>query len=667
VRLPGWQLLAVGLCALALSPRPAAALSLRGRAGTIPGLPVDEEGVPVNGVPVGVNDDHGYRWDFQSNGTVMYGTGSLFYNAMRLNVNGWEFTSRRTVRVKDSNEFIFGPTTSEDGLLVIRRVRVDAKSGRVSHVDIFHNPTPKGKILNVRLSVYFQSYVRSISGSSGSSGVGPQDCGLVAQGGSSSRPYFGMVFASPNAHLRPEVLSTARSQRITASVTSFMLASRETVAFAWVTTQRRDRVECQAFVREFDSTRFLQSLPKSLRAAVANFRPMTSAALLTLGDLPLVRAPELDRIYQSEKGFLVGRILEKELGFETPGHGTIRLPLERAAALLPHAGGLARPHRLFLADGQVISGRLTGTLRFLLASSKEENVFSPAEILKIGFRIPKKERESSRLTSFVTLNSGDRVRVEFERETLRVLTNYGEIALRLDQITQIVLRAGEVKGVKPGVYLRDGSRLIGLISESELALRSPLLGSFRVKPREIRHLVLRPLTKARRSNEPELTLCYGDKLIGRFTAESVTVLTPLGRMEFSPHEIASFEFSNRTGAGASVRLKFVASGSLRGELEDALLGFRLRCGVDLGIPQELAVTYRNPQPRIPRGVAQCVITRARDLTGNDEKKRAAAKARLLKFGPSIRPVLEKILGETNDPATRLRLDEVLRELKAGSK
>jgi len=650
-------------------------------AGRDSGIPGSGRGETLStvGMPRSLRDSQGYRWDISSLGSIGDGTNDAYDGAMILTVNGWRFSGGRARQTADGFEVVLGPAQAPNGLQVIRRVRVNQAAAYCRWVDIIYNPTSRRVNVSIQLHLDMGAATRFLQTATGSSAVGAKDYAFVTSdrpmGAGRGRPSMFHVVASPRSKLIPNCTVPMGNDDYYFRVSNLAVPARRAVALVWVQAQRWNTPDAISLLRSFNYRQLMRSVPRDIMPHVVNFR--RSAGFFDLAGLAVEQDTTFDLVYQSEEDFIAGSIANKAFTIKTIGFGQIKLPKSQLAAFVRTSSWL-RPHRIALKDGQILSGRLTEEkLRFLPAASDKEISFSPRDVLQIGFRaeepaeptgepgetpeaFEEPEAKPVRLSQpMLIFGSGDRILARPQGESLRAATVYGDAVIKFSQLAEVTFR--EDQASTPRFHLRDGSVLSGLLRDTVIPVTSEIAGEIQVRSHQLDRIIFGTRADVGESSEPVVILRNGDELVARFATERLNVATSLGRMSIATAEIASLE---RPGSNPErVRLTMAASGAFLGEIEESEVAVVLACGLRITVPVSSIARYRNPQPRIPRSVIKSVQARIRILGEGDWKKREAAKQEIVKLGPSVRPVLERILTETDDQEVRVHLEEIIRRLR----
>ncbi len=163
-------------------------------------------------LPIILLDQVGYRWDIQSNGSILDGSANAYDSAMRLIVGTHSFPnfSHALAREDKGREIVIGPD-NYGSLKINRKIFVPKDDAFVRYLDIFENTGTSELTYTVRILTDLgantsTSYVTTSSGDSGFT-VGDNYI-LTDDADGTGTPTTVQVFSGANAKIEPYLVST---------------------------------------------------------------------------------------------------------------------------------------------------------------------------------------------------------------------------------------------------------------------------------------------------------------------------------------------------------------------------------------------------------------------------------------------------------------------------
>jgi len=195
-----------------------------------------------------------------------------------------------------------------------------------------------------------------------------------------------------------------------------------------------------------------------LKGAVAM---MVTGACLLAGSIPV---PAADELFLGSGTRLTGDLQETELLLRTP-HASYRVTRQTVWRIFLGAGGI---DIVEFRNGNRLSGLLGQPRYTLRLAGGEARVFERAEIDVIKLDVPK-GAAGARVPDVLLLVNGDHVYGDFMGTGFDLLLESGATRLARESVRRIILDGA----VGDSVYLTNGNRLSGIVSQGAYTIRTP--------------------------------------------------------------------------------------------------------------------------------------------------------------------------------------------------
>ncbi len=437
-----------------------------------------------------VNDSMGFRWDVNSYGMINDGSDDCFDGALRLDVNGSQFyCSNNAMMTSDGKEYVLSRKMS--GMNVTRRIRIDTERSFVRYLEIFENTKNSAATVRVDLRTSLGNTYQQVVTNTGSvfSGIfGKKDCGILAMVNSGSRPSVMHVLRHPKGKVQPAV--TMSDQRNFIFTFNLSLKAGEKAAVMHLVAQRRGvsaSTAPDAFKKLYARNRLVRiDVPKDLKKLVLNFRSWGGAEGPGKLLQPLLRLAEHagmdrgmeDQLVVEDDTVVAGTVSCGAFEVETP-YGTRKVD-PGDIVLLFGGKSTARPHRVFLRDGQVLAGTVKAQ-DFVLKTREEFTVELDPEALDMLFmRADLRDgHPAAGVTGFVDTHRGDRLAiVQKDDLTVDTITPWGSAKIPLSDMDYLYYSREDQPGHR--VVLKNGSRFPVILKNPELTVDTLLFGSLKL-------------------------------------------------------------------------------------------------------------------------------------------------------------------------------------------
>lgn len=648
-------------------------------------------------VPAALNvitDKLGNSWNIEQNGTLGRVGNSMINSGLTLLINNQQFYTTQPMMTADGGEYVLPsrPNSTLPGLQVLRRIRVMEREGALRFLEVLtngnSNPLTVSLVLRTNFSGNYKTYLTE-QGNSGVVQFGPREGGiLVTPGSNQSNRAFLFTLCDPKSPVKPAI--TSQNKYGLTFQYNLTLPPGQTVAIAHGVAQvpaprEFDRQSLTRVFRPVAMDRLVTTLPRELRpllvngelsSALAGGTALSGPGLDGLG----VERGRRDVLAMGERTRLVGAASVARLSIASP-FGEAELPLDRVAAIAGSHGGQRDGARVYLRDGQMLSGSVVAEeLRFALASGGRLTLqMDTLDRLALA----RADGDGDWLPDAIALvetHDGDRLALSAgpaEPLLLRGMTVWGPLAFSLEDI--LWLGPTEDEPVGHVVEFKNGTRCFLFLTGGELAAHSPLFGPCRLETARIRAVVTRAALERDRLRPAgaagaglasdaiqltQVTAAGGQRLLGTVQGDSFRVLGQGGAVPVAPQEVR--RMVNLTAAdglvpdaaGPLFRLELWGGGVMDGYLVERDLALEVRGEVwrlPLGDVRELIT----PVPRLSEAAQQDIARLIRDLGADSWQARENATLELRGLGGVAQAILREELKTNPDPEVRRRLERIL--------
>ncbi|PTX99480.1 hypothetical protein DB346_16710 [Verrucomicrobia bacterium LW23] len=636
---------------------------------------------PPSYIPATFNaqsDSLGFPWNMNQQGHMDQGQNSCFTVAMSLQVNSANFTpSPNTPGIMSPDGLEYIITGNAGGQVeVTRRIRFDLKASCVRYIDTISNPTSTAVPATITLMNQFGNRFDMLytdRGTSGSSLTGRESGVVAVHKANSGKPSVLFVVSSPNARLRPTIVSHQNYQlRMDYNVT---IEPGKRVSIASIIAQRNlssTNITPQLLAPLFKPltlARANRDLPIDLRGTLQNAGPGPGEGRSVNQLEALNIAPaNTDTLALGEDTRLTGSLTWGSLAITT-AYGKRNLNADEVAAITgPQSTG--HTTQVFLRDGQVLTGSLEATdMRFTLSSGSVVEL-AVGSLDRIMMRQRKGSDAASTATQLET-TSGDRLSIAAgpAASGLRLLLRspWGERTATLDEI--ISLRPMDDGNVGYRVALSDGSVFTAFLDGTSLELQTALFGPRKIPIVHVRGIynpsARQPLQDADKDDlaAPHTVLAGGQVLAGRVELPELHMTSNGQTIPVAPGQIRELH-NTSDGADLPIDRPIVfkadlwGGGSISGEIRQSLLPFRVGDKI-WQIPTRDIVDVVVPVPIISEGMRDNIARLIRDLGVDEWEKRETATQELTNLGYLAKAQLAEAAQQAQDAEVRTRAQKIL--------
>ncbi len=554
-------------------------------------------------------DKFGLRWSINEGGVILNENTECFRNGGTLRIDTSSVQFPRPMMTADGSEYVFAGTLR--GLKITRRVRLDAEHGAVRYLDVFENPgkTP----LNVRAIVrtelsdnatqFFTFQEKPFTGALGNDDGG---FAIVSEEG---RNDGAIIVADPKAKQKPAI--RIQSNRIIEATYPIDLPPGDSTAIVHYVAQRAQvsakegRDLLAAYYKR--GRLFDPSIPKAFAKAVSNFTVGKPArdepdaplqlldALTQLADDAKVSREKLDGLVIDAGSKLAGTITGGDFEIET-AFGKTKVAFANVAGVAGGEGVL-RPVRVFLRDGEILSGVVSGAKVTMVSDSglSLDVDFSQMQLLTMraadGDNVP-----PPKAALLLTTQLGDRLALSADAPAaLEAATPWGMARVPLAEVRAIETVREPFPAQR--FELTDRSRFLAMLRGGDWTAPTLRFGPVKLPPQGIREM-RRIAARAQIPEGPHCELVGENLLAGTIDLPALRIATDSGITPVDPKRILEIEASTSADAGQTVMLKLAGGQALKGRLVDSVVPIRNGERV-WRVPAAHFTAFRTPEPEPP--------------------------------------------------------------------
>lgn len=640
-----------------------------------------------------VTDKLGNSWNIEQNGTLGRVGNSMINSGLTLLINNQQFYASQPMMTADGSEYVLPSRMGSfvPGLHVLRRIRSMDREGALRYLEVLTNGNSNPLTLSVVLRTNFSGNYKTYLTDQGNSGVvtlGPREGAvLVTPGSNQSNRAFLFTLSAQKSAVKPAI--TSQNKYGLTFQYNLTIPPGQTVAIAHAVAQvpvprEFDRQTLARVFRPVALDRLAATLPRELRPLVVNGDAggaLAGGASLTISPLKSlgVERGRSDILAMGDRTRLVGSASAARLSVTGP-YGQAEVPFEQVAAIAGGHGGRRDGARLYLRDGQVLSGEVAAEdMRFAMSSGGRMNLQIESLDRLLLAKADTDDQWTAETVAMIETHTGDRLAVKAAADApvaLRGMTPWGALEFTLDDI--LWLAPVEDEPVGHYVEFKNGLRCLVFLTGQTLAVENPVFGACELDLARVRLIATRAARdggetategagerpKAASALLPELVAAGGQRLLGSVVGESLSVLTPTGLVSVAPVEIR--RMTNLTAAdgetadasGPRFRLELWGGGVMDGYLADRELVLEVR-GQNWRVPLGDVREMVTPVPRLTDEAQQQIARLIGELGADAWQTREKATEELRDFGFVAQAILREELKANPDPEVRRRLERIL--------
>ncbi len=652
-------------------------------------------------VPAAVNvitDKQGNSWNIEQNGTLGRVGNSMVNSGLTLLINNQQFYTYQPMMTVDGSEFVLlnRPNTSLPGLHVLRRIRVMEREGALRFLEVLTNSNANAVTVSVALRTNFSGNYKTYltdQGNSGVSALGQREGAiLVTPGSNQSNRAFLFTLCDPASPVKPAI-SSQNKYGLTFQY-NLTIPAGQTVAIAHAVAQLPtprdfDRQALSRIFRPVSLDRLMGTIPREFRPLLVNDggnRDLSIGALLSRSPVDAlgVDRGRRDVLAMGDRTRLLGGADCAGFRVKT-AYGEAELPLEAIAAVAGGNRGRRDLSRVYLRDGQVLSGEIAAEdLRFAMASGGRMNLEIASLDRLVRAKADKDGEWGPEVAAMIETHGGDRLAAASEAmPTLEGMTPWGPLTFTLDDI--VWLAPMEDEPVGHYVEFKSGTRCYLFLGGAPLRLKSGVFGDCELETSQIRGIVTRAaMDRAKAAAEqgagggvhesdpsqapptlqPYVLAAGGQRIVGDLGDASLHVLTHSETVAIAPGEVrrmlnvTAAEGQQPDAAGPVFQVELWGGGVLSGYLAESDLEMRVR-GVSWRLPMADLRELVTPVPRLTESAQQDIARLIRELGSDEWTRRETATEELQSFGYIAQSILREELRTNPDPEVQRRLERIL--------
>ncbi|MDF1813330.1 MAG: HEAT repeat domain-containing protein [Verrucomicrobiales bacterium] len=624
---------------------------------------------------IGVRTDRkGNSWNVERNG-VLGRVGSTMVNSgLVLSVNQQNFETFQPRMTRDGKEFVIHGRSMPGlaGIQVVRRIRFNEEKGSLRYLELFFNGSASPVTLSVELATSFSgNYKTSVTDranidpvmlSEGETGI------LVTPGSSQSNRAFLFVLCGPEAPDKPTISTQSRyGLKFQYQLT---LNPGETKGLAHVVAQtivpsQFDRKTLSRLFDAYSLEEARRTIPDPFQDTIANrsVRQSRSGLLLggdTIESLGVDRA-DTDVLAIGEQTRLFGKANFGPLEIDT-GFGNATIPVDNVSAIAGKNRGLRDQVRVFLKDGQIISGEIpAGEITFAMKSGGQMKLsMEKLDRLVIAKHPPVPHRAGE---AMIQTWAGDQLKWKGNDNLLFFgLTPWGELSFSLADLSWLIPAPDDFPGYQ--VKLKNGTECLVYLSGRDLIVNTGYVGELTLNLNSVR-AILPAVTGGNTNTGTRIRLTADQWINGTIREKEIDLISGGQPVTLKTGEIRRLS-SMRYGSEDPVNHPFLAEmwdgGRIEGFLRVDQLNFDVQ-GQEWVIPPIDILEIETAGPTLNRENRVKVAELVTKLGDENWEIREQATRELPEFGYHAIPMLRRELNLNPDPEVRRRIERVLNTFK----
>lgn len=591
-----------------------------------------------------VTDSREFRWNINPQGTVTSGVSEdgdrgCLVAAGVLTVNGSGISFPQAQMTSEGREYVFSTTSGP--LKLTRRIRLDDREGVMRILDVFENAGDENQELKVTLSATVATGVRQFLTPekvfNASAPAENQDSILAMP--LSGGPSVVLLLADPKGKTKPQ-LARKLANQITATY-NLALKPGESAAIVHYVAQRNVTNSTDGaatikpmFARLLRDGKLLDpAIPAALRGSIVNFSmgeksgvaETSHASALTelrsaLDGTGLNRGKK-DGVALDALGKLTGTVTGGDFGVETE-FGKAQIAFADVAGITGGAG-VQRPVRVFLRNGEVLAGAVSGAKFAMKSDTGLTFDIDLAQIHMLALREGQDDgKPPAGAVAFLTTHRGDCLALAADAEaTLPLASPWGMNRVPLSEIDSLT----PVREPFPAnrLVLENLSRMLVMLAADETSLTSTRFGKVKLVPQTIRELLsvrnLQPAMQAETKplgsstelpppDAPNGELLGDYRITGLLDLPTLHLASAKGTTEVAVKRIVKLVRVSTERADGEVKVTLADGEELTGKLAESVLPLRSgKCVWQVPLAHFIAVNI--PLPEKPKEPAKAAAAK----------------------------------------------------------
>lgn len=612
-------------------------------------------------------DSKGHDWYVEQNGSLQRqgDSPSMIGSCAVLQIAGQTFYTQQAQVTPDGRVMRMTSPQAMGGVNVTRTITLMDREGAMRYVEELTNTTARDLSLVVELRHGFGGSAREVVSDLGrvfKDVLNDQESGVAGlpQDAEGSTPAL-LILARSARSMAPLKIRVQNKYQVTMTF-QLTLPAGETRSLVHALAQvalppSADTAQLARAFAALRLDRLAKGLPKSVVKTAVNLGgpvfSMDPASWFPKDYWGLVPA-DSDQLALGKGTLLRGRMEGGSVGWRRGGT-TLQVPRERVAAVSGPAFAGDGRFWLWLRDGQRWLGAMEPPgCKFALNNSSELPVQNLDRLVFARSSDEWKKPEGL----LAELASGERLSVVPSGDaTLR--TEWGKLVTPWAGM----LACQRLEGSLDSVFvLRSGSRVRARFESARFKMKTPEWGEQEIAAEELRRLFVP--TAELEDEEPvvsHLELVNDQRLVGRVTASTLTLVTEAGPLTLAPSVIRELrEAEVAEGQPREFEAELWGGGVVRGPLAAGELpvegeGFRWE------LPVRQVVRLVNPAPVADATLMRRIGRLIQDLGHDQWKVREAATTALREMGTLAHAGLREALKSAADAEVVRRLEELLQE------
>ena len=562
-----------------------------------------------------LTDNLGFHWD-------IFGSNESFGNTAVLRVNRTMVSFARPMMTADGSEYVLATRVGK--IAVTRRIRLDAANSVLRYLDIFENTGTADQPLQVGLRTDLSSSAVQTVTERGKPFAGQfaRDEGALVAMQNSDRPGVVFLLADPKSKVKPTVLiNNNRSFDLTYALP---LKPGGSVAIVHYLAQRQQANAASARpifkLLTKDGRLNDPKIPQAFAKLIANFSTKAGgaedgaatpalAALQAVLETAEITRDKADTVLLDAGAKLAGTVTGGDFAIETEFGKTAVAFADLAGAT--GGGGVQRPVRIFLRNGEVLTGTAAGAKFAMTTDTGLAFDIDLAQIQLLALRRGASDGQPpAQATALLTTHRGDCLALTpATAAELTAATPWGMVQVPLAEIESLVY----VREPFPShrLVLTDRSRLPVMLRGDAWQVATTRFGSVAVRPQEVRELrragappaAPEPDSDERPMAGAHCELIGENRMAGVLDLPALHLASAQSTTALDPKKIVRLERAGgEDGAAATVKITLADGQELSGQLTETVLPVRAGARV-WQVPLAHLLTVHVPPPEKPHAAA----------------------------------------------------------------
>ena len=597
-----------------------------------------------------MNDQMGFLWDIQQNGTISDGSSDTYDGAYILYVNSNIFNGGQMSQEKGMN--VYGPQDI-GGITVTRHIALVTDPVGIVYVDSYKNSG--GQAVNVS-PMHNSDMGETGNASHRENKKGETIASVYVQ--NNGRSSVTIMFGDKSTTYLPKMMVNGDDQ--TVNYPQFKLPAGQERSIAYFVAQRATGTGPE--LRD-DEKAFSKAVRQVAKKKKFNFLNVSGLDLFSLGDIELIPQGEADYLETRSGDKVYGNLVTDQFTLET-ALGVRKLPVTSIVNIIGSKNG--RTFQVVTNDGGALTGKLTPeSIEFGLADGGSGEI----SLLDISRLVPKLSKvidpkNKAKWFKFsqpvFVYKNGDRIAGELLSSELEIHLSVGEMLIPLANLKTIELTRND-DGSDRGEFLTaDGQQFSGMFYK-EIEVRVWDDKVIKIPPTDLKSIYLEAGNDTETgdvpTDKPILKLGDDEFLVATIKAEKqpLEFKTAFGVRTMDPAQISQLRYV--PGLAGEMQIVLWDGSTLTGKLTAEHVVFEI-LGTDMKLLPSMIGDYSNPNALPPESMRQKYIELIDQLGSPKFKEREAAFERLERDADKIRGLLESRF-EGADAETKSRLAKLL--------